>query len=96
MKRMDMDEMNMRGIELGIVLAPNAHPIIRGLRGVRKARIAIPGRGKRGGGRVIYFVAGVEAIYMLTAYPKNERDDLTTEQRKAILGVIDGLRGDAL
>jgi hypothetical protein len=83
----------MRRIEYELVAAPEAHPIIKGLRGVRKARFALPGRGKSGGGRVVYYVAVKTAIYMMTAYPKNERDDLSLEQRKAILNVLESIKG---
>lgn len=93
MKRMKMADKDMRHVELELAAAPLAHPIIKGLRGVRKARFRLPGRGKSGSGRVIYFIAVSEAIYMMTAYPKNEADDLTSDQRKAILAVIDGLKG---
>jgi len=30
---------------------------------------------------------------MMTAYPKNERDDLSPDQRKAILAAIDSIKG---
>jgi hypothetical protein len=93
MKRMDLDDQAMQLVEMVLIAAPEAHPVIKGLRGVRKARFALPGRGKSGGGRVIYYVAVKSAIYMMTAYPKNERDDLTNDQRKAILAFIDGLKG---
>jgi hypothetical protein len=93
MERMDLDDQAMRLVEMSLIGAPEAHPVIRGLRGVRKARFALPGRGKSGGGRVIYYVAVRSAIYMMTAYPKNERDDLSNDQRKAILAFIDGLKG---
>lgn len=95
MQRMGLDDRAMRTLELELVAAPETHPVIRGLRGVRKARFALPGRGKSGGGRVIYYVAVKTAIYMMTAYPKNERDDLSPDQRKAILATIDSLKGDA-
>jgi hypothetical protein len=94
MARMGLDDEAMRSIESVVIAAPDAHPIIKGLRGVRKARFALPGRGKSGGGRVIYYVAVEKAIYMMTAYPKNERDDLSPDQRKAILAAIDSLKGD--
>jgi len=42
--------------EAELVARPDAWPVIAGTGGGRKARIALPGRGKRGGGRVIYFV----------------------------------------
>jgi phage-related protein len=92
MARMGLDEDAMRALELDLVRAPEAHPVIRGLRGVRKARFALPGRGKSGGGRVIYFVSVETAIYMMTAYPKNEQDDLTPDQRRTILAVIEQIK----
>jgi hypothetical protein len=94
MERMDLDEQAMRLVEMSLIAAPEAHPVIKGLRGVRKARFAMLGRGKSGGGRVIYYVAVKSAIYLMTAYPKNERDDLSNDQRKAILAFIDGLKGN--
>lgn len=42
---------------------------------------------------MIYYVAVETAIYMLTAYPKNERDDLSPDQRKSILAAIESLKG---
>jgi len=93
MARMGLDDEAMRRIELDIVRAPEAHPVIRGLRGVRKARIALPGRGKSGGGRVIYFVMAGSDLFMMTAYPKNEQDDLTAAQRKDILAALQNVKG---
>jgi hypothetical protein len=75
-----------------ILAAPEAHPMIKGLRGVRKARFARPGGGKRGGGRAVYYMALKGGLLaMLTAYPKNEKDDLTADDRKAILRAIEAL-----
>ena len=62
---MALDDDAMWLIELGLVAAPEAHPIIKGLRGVRKARIALAGRGKRGGGRVVYYVQAAPSILFL-------------------------------
>ena len=95
MERMALDDLAMRRIESDLLSAPDAHPVIKGLRGVRKARFALPGRGKSGGGRVIYYFAVGTALYMMTAYPKNERDDLSHDQRRAILAALDTIKGDA-
>lgn len=92
MARMGMNEKAMQAIEFDIVSAPEAHPMMRGLRGVRKARFALPGRGKSGGGRVIYYVSIGPALYMMTAYPKNEQDDLSPDQRKAIFAIIEQIK----
>jgi hypothetical protein len=92
MRDMGFDESGMTEVETEIVANPN-HPVIGGLRGVRKARIARPGMGKRGGGRVIYYVAlGTDRFYMMAAYPKSERDDLSNEQRHRILAALESIK----
>ncbi|MGV3551528.1 type II toxin-antitoxin system RelE/ParE family toxin [Rhizobium sp.] len=93
MAAMGLDDGVMRAIELDIIRAPEAHPVIKGLRGARKARIAMPGRGKSGGGRVVYFVQAGADLFMMTAYQKNEQDDLTPAQRKAILSALESIKG---
>jgi mRNA-degrading endonuclease RelE of RelBE toxin-antitoxin system len=48
------------------------------------------GRGKRGGVRVIYFWHGAsETVLMLFVYPKNEQENLTPDQRRALRLVIE-------
>ena len=92
MAAMGFDDAGMREIETAILAAPYAHPIIKGLKGARKARFARPGMGKRGGGLIVYFLAiKGRVLALLLAYPKNERDDLTDDDRKAILRVIEAL-----
>jgi hypothetical protein len=90
---MSLEDADMREIELGIVAAPGAHPMIKGLPGVRKARIALLGRGKRSGGRVVYYMSTSPIMFMLVAYQKNEQDDLSHAQRKAILAAIESIKG---
>jgi hypothetical protein len=92
MQDMGIDEDGMAVIEAEIVANPT-HPMVRGLRGARKARIQRSGMGKRGGGRVVYYVAlGTGTFYMMAAYPKSERDDLSTEQRRRILAALESIK----
>jgi hypothetical protein len=94
MAKMGFDDRQMRDVEAMILAAPESYPVVQGLRGVRKARFARPGRGKRGGGRAIFYVALLpDRLFMMTAYPKNERDDLSSAQRKAILAAIESIKG---
>ena len=47
------------------------------------------GKGKRGGGRAIYFLLMAdETILMLTAYSKAEQEDLSAAQKTALLKFI--------
>ncbi len=64
---------------------PLAGDVMPGLGGVRKLRFAPKGRGKSGAFRVIYYVLTDELpILALLIYGKNERADLSPEQRKVI------------
>ena len=84
-----ISEDDRRELEAAIAAAPEAAPVIRGAGGVRKLRWAGSGRGKRGGVRAIYFWhVGPEAIYMLTAYAKADRDDLKPADRKALVRLV--------
>ena len=89
---MGIDEAVMAKIEAEIIAHPT-HPMIRGLKGARKARIQRPGMGKRGGARVVYYVAiGSDRFYMMAAYAKSERDDLSIEQRRRILAALESIK----
>ena len=70
------DEEYLR-VQLELSHNPKAGAVIRGSGGVRKLRWRAPGRGKRGGFRIIYFIyRPKEVIWMLTIYPKNVLDTI--------------------
>ena len=61
---------------------PTAGDLIPGTGGVRKLRWGLEGRGKRGGARVVYFHHDADMpLFALTAYAKNERADLSQQDR---------------
>jgi hypothetical protein len=61
---------------------PTAGVIVPGAGGIRKLRWALEGRGKRGGARIIYFFHSVDVpLFALTAFAKNDRSNLTQEER---------------
>ena len=61
---------------------PTAGDVVPGAGGIRKIRWKLSGRGKRGGARVIYFVHGASIpLFLLTAFAKNERVDLSQADR---------------
>jgi hypothetical protein len=61
---------------------PLAGDLIPTTGGVRKLRWRLEGRGKRGGARVIYYYHDAAMpLFLLTAYAKNVRDDLSHTER---------------
>lgn len=73
--------------KLQIYLAenPEAGALVEGGGGIRKVRFGLPGRGKSGGVRVIYYWSvGRELILLLDIYAKNEQADLTAEQTNSL------------
>lgn len=78
-----------RALQLAVVERPNLGSLIRGGSGLRKMRWPRPGTGKRAGLRIIYFWdEAQETFYMLHAYPKSERDDLSPSQLKALARLV--------
>ncbi len=68
---------------------PEAGKIVAETRGVRKVRWGLAGRGKRGGARVIYYYHSVRLpLFLLTAYPKNEKANLTQAERNAMKRLV--------
>lgn len=69
---------------------PKAGRVIRGGGGLRKIRLALAGRGKSGGARVIYYyVEQRRRILLLFAYDKNVQGELTPEQVKALRQIVE-------
>jgi mRNA-degrading endonuclease RelE of RelBE toxin-antitoxin system len=74
-----------RMLQAALLCKPDLGALIPGSGGIRKMRWGASGRGKRGGARVIYYWHRPDdRIYMLLTYPKNEQDDLTPEQARAL------------
>ena len=72
-------------LQLALINNPELTPVIAGTGGVRRMRWAAPGRGKRGGNRVIYYIRRPKGvIWMLTMYPKNVADSIPAHALKEI------------
>ena len=92
-KAMGLDDNDQKLLEEALLKNPQAGDVIEGTGGARKMRIQLEGRGKSGGGRIIYVdVFEKEKLYLLLAYPKNVQDNLTPEQKKMIQKLIETIK----
>lgn len=88
-----MNEDAYNALQRVLVLNPSAGDVMEDTGGIRKIRIAAKGHGKRGGARVIYYhFVSASQIAILMIYPKNEQQDLTADERRALKAVIEHWR----
>jgi len=85
-----LDDDSYAEFQAMLIRNPEAGDIMPGTGGLRKVRLALPGRGKSGGARVIYYwFNDRDQIGLLMMYPKNVQADLSAEQRKALQAVVE-------
>ncbi len=92
-RAMGLNDDDCKKLEEILLANPQLGDVIEGTGGARKMRIRLEGRGKSGGGRVIYVdVYEKEKMYLLLAYPKNVQDDLTSEQTRQIRMMVEAIK----
>lgn len=92
-KAMGLSADDLIELEKILLANPQVGDVIQGTGGARKMRISLDGSGKSGGGRVIYLdVFEKERLYLLFAYPKNIRENLSEEQKKTIKRLIETIK----
>ena len=91
-REMGLDDNDLQKLQAELLKNPQIGNVIKGTGKLRKARFAFENRGKSGSSRVLYvdFVIA-ETIYLIFAYPKNEKDNLTDEERNNIKKLINRL-----
>ena len=90
-QELGLTDENLKALEEELLNDPKAGVAIQGTGGIRKIRIPMEnkGKGKRGGARVIYVdIELKETIYFINVYTKDEKDDLTEEEKKISAGTV--------
>lgn len=92
-KELGLTDEDLRDLQNILLQNPKSGDVIQGTGGLRKIRIPMKGRGKSGGSRVIYVDIEIkEVIYFINVYTKNEKDDLTEDEKKAFKAVVKMLK----
>lgn len=75
---------------------PAAGVVIPGTGGVRKLRWSRQGSGRRGGARVVYFhYAEDRPLYLLLAYAKAQREDMSPDEKRQMAAFASILKTEA-
>jgi hypothetical protein len=97
-----LDELTSRetlsAIQSELIEDPERWPMVRGLHGARKGRVADPKspRGKSGSFRYIYlYLPHVGRVHLIFLFAKGEQSDLTPAQTKAFGKVISRIKEEA-
>ena len=88
-RKLGLGDDELRQLQEALLQNPKAGDVIRGTNGLRKIRIAFDKQGKRGSGRVAYVDFTVhEVVYLITAYSKKEKVNLSKAERNEIARII--------
>jgi hypothetical protein len=80
---------DVRSLQNHLLQMPKAGSVIRGTGGVRKFRWSAKSKGKRAGARIIYFYAEKKQwVYLLFAYTKDTKLDLTEAEKKQFAKLV--------
>lgn len=85
-------------IQQQLLQNPHFGPVMPGCGGLRKLRVADPrrGKGKRGGVRLIYlYIPEARWFYLLDIYGKDEKDDLTADEKHQLKLLANELQREA-
>ncbi len=90
-KDLDLDSDDLLALQVAIMSGPTRPPVVQGTGGLRKIRFAPPrwNVGKSGATRICYvFFEAWGIVLLVIAYPKNEKDSLTVDEKQAIRDLI--------
>lgn len=88
-KALGLDDKDLKRLQEELIADPKVGDVMQGTGGIRKMRFAFEKRGKSGSIRIIYVDFEVyEKIFLITAYPKNEKENLSQAERNELKQMI--------
>src|SRR5450759_5222421 len=93
--RLGIKETERAALIIYLAANPEAGVVVPETGGVRKLRWALPGRGKSGGARVIYYYHNQSIpLYALDIYAKNQKTNLSAAEKKAARKTVAAIRAE--
>lgn len=92
-KEIGLGDAELQELQIMLLKAPESGPVMEGTGGIRKVRFPVKDKGKSGGIRVCYSdFAEEEIIYLITAFEKKEKENLTDGEKAALKKLVSSLK----
>lgn len=85
----------LRTLQIELCENPEKGDVIEGTGGLRKIRVGQPEsrKGKSSGYRVLYLFLKIKSkIFLIYAYPKSEKENITSEEKKVFKVLVTALK----
>ena len=94
-KEIGLGDEELRLLQIMLLKDPESGPVMEGTGGIRKVRFPLQHRGQSGSIRVCYTdFAEYEVTYLITAFEKNEQDNLTDEEKNVLKKLVKALKDE--
>ncbi len=95
-KEIGLDDDELLALQIMLLKDPESGPVMEGTGGIRKVRFPLKNRGKSGSVRICYVdFAEYELTYLITAFTKNEQENLTQEEKQVLKKLVKALKDEA-
>ena len=95
-KEIGLTDKELTALQLWLLKDPLSGPVMEGTGGIRKVRFPLENRGKSGSVRVCYTdFEEYEVIYLITAFTKDEQDNLTPNEKQILKKLVKSLKKEA-
>ncbi len=84
----------LKELQAELIAQPEKGDIIKSTGGLRKVRMAVGNKGKSGSVRILYVLAHADKVFLVLAYPKSVKDNLTNEEKAKLKHLVQKLKGE--
>ena len=95
-KEIGLNDADLLNLQIMLLKNPQSGPVMEGTGGIRKVRFPLENKGKSGSVRVCYTdFEEYEVTYLITAFTKNEQENLSAEEKTVLKKLVKVLKNEA-